>query len=132
MNWRENKMKTLESILLKYDQEVSKLLYYKAVDLMNLISDIELYKLYQDFPEQFAEVSKMKSIEDVMEIKDTVYEVIEILTNYLNNRGLTEEEFEEMDKQEFIDYIGNVLWEKDLSYEDVKFLENYDSRNQED
>lgn len=132
MNQRENKMKTLESILLKYDQEVSKLLYYKAVDLMNLISDIELYKLYQDFPEQFAEVSKMKSIEDVMEIKDTVYEVIEILTNYLNNRGLTEEEFEEMDKQEFIDYIGNVLWEKDLSYEDVKFLENYDPRNQED
>ena len=132
MNWRENKMKTLESILLKYDQEVSKLLYYKAVDLMNLISDIELYKLYQDFPEQFAEVSKMKSIEDVMEIKDTVYEVIEILTNYLNNRGLTEEEFEEMDKQEFIDYIGNVLWEKDLSYEDVKFLENYEPRNQED
>lgn len=132
MNWRENKMKTLESILLKYDQEVSKLLYYKAVDLMNLISDIELYKLYQDFPEQFAEVSKMKSIEDVMEIKDTVYEVIKILTDYLNNRGLTEEEFEEMDKQEFIDYIGNVLWEKDLSYEDVKFLENYDPRNQED
>lgn len=132
MNQRENKMKTLESILLKYDQEVSKLLYYKAVDLMNLISDIELYKLYQDFPEQFAEVSKMKSIEDVMKIKDTVYEVIEILTNYLNNRGLTEEEFEEMDKQEFIDYIGNVLWEKDLSYEDVKFLENYDPRNQED
>lgn len=132
MNQRENKMKTLESILLKYDQEVSKLLYFKAVDLMNLISDIELYKLYQDFPEQFAEVSKMKSIEDVMEIKDTVYEVIEILTNYLNNRGLTEEEFEEMDKQEFIDYIGNVLWEKDLSYEDVKFLENYDPRNQED
>ena len=132
MNQRKNKMKTLESILLKYDQEVSKLLYFKAVDLMNLISDIELYKLYQDFPEQFAEVSKMKSIEDVMEIKDTVYEVIEILTNYLNNRGLTEEEFEEMDKQEFIDYIGNVLWEKDLSYEDVKFLENYDPRNQED
>ena len=132
MNQRENKMKTLESILLKYDQEVSKLLYYKAVDLMNLISDIELYKLYQDFPEQFAEVSKMKSIEDVQKIKDTVYEVIEILTNYLNNRGLTEEEFEEMDKQEFIDYIGNVLWEKDLSYEDVKFLENYDPRNQED
>ena len=132
MNWRENIMKTLESILLKYDQEVSKLLYYKAVDLMNLISDIELYKLYQDFPEQFAEVSKMKSIEDVMEIKDTVYEVIKILTDYLNNRGLTEEEFEEMDKQEFIDYIGNVLWEKDLSYEDVKFLENYDPRNQED
>lgn len=132
MNQRENKMKTLESILLKYDQEVSKLLYYKAVDLMNLISDIELYKLYQDFPEQFAEVSKMKSIEDVMEIKDTVYEVIKILTDYLNNRGLTEEEFEEMDKQEFIDYIGNVLWEKDLSYEDVKFLENYDPRNQED
>lgn len=132
MNWRENKMKTLESILLKYDQEVSKLLYFKAVDLMNLISDIELYKLYQEFPEQFAEVSKMKSIEDVQKIKDTVYEVIEILTNYLNNRGLTEEEFEEMDKQEFIDYIGNVLWEKDLSYEDVKFLENYDPRNQED
>lgn len=132
MNWRENKMKTLESILLKYDQEVSKLLYFKAVDLMNLISDIELYKLYQEFPEQFAEVSKMKSIEDVMEIKDTVYEVIKILTDYLNNRGLTEEEFEEMDKQEFIDYIGNVLWEKDLSYEDVKFLENYDPRNQED
>lgn len=132
MNQRENKMKTLESILLKYDQEVSKLLYFKAVDLMNLISDIELYKLYQDFPEQFAEVSKMKSIEDVQKIKDTVYEVIEILTNYLNNRGLTEEEFEEMDKQEFIDYIGNVLWEKDLSYEDVKFLENYDPRNQED
>lgn len=132
MNQRENKMKTLESILLKYDQEVSKLLYFKAVDLMNLISDIELYKLYQDFPEQFAEVSKMKSIEDVMEIKDTVYEVIKILTDYLNNRGLTEEEFEEMDKQEFIDYIGNVLWEKDLSYEDVKFLENYDPRNQED
>lgn len=99
---------------------------------MNLISDIELYKLYQDFPEQFAEVSKMKSIEDVIEIKDTVYEVIKILTDYLNNRGLTEEEFEEMDKQEFIDYIGNVLWEKDLSYEDVKFLENYDPRNQED
>lgn len=132
MNQRENKMKTLESILLKYDQEISKLLYFKAVDLMNLISDIELYKLYQDFPEQFAEVSKMKSIEDVMEIKDTVYEVIKILTDYLNNRGLTEEEFEEMDKQEFIDYIGNVLWEKDLSYEDVKFLENYDPRNQED
>lgn len=132
MNQRENKMKTLESILLKYDQEVSKLLYYKAVDLMNLISDIELYKLYQEFPEQFAEVSKMKSIEDVMGIKDTVYEVIKILTDYLNNRGLTEEEFEEMDKQEFIDYIGNVLWEKDLSYEDVKFLENYDPRNQED
>lgn len=132
MNWRENKMKTLESILLKYDQEVSKLLYFKAVDLMNLISDIELYKLYQEFPEQFAEVSKMKSIEDVQKIKDTVYEVIKILTDYLNNRGLTEEEFEEMDKQEFIDYIGNVLWEKDLSYEDVKFLENYDPRNQED
>lgn len=132
MNQRENKMKTLESILLKYDQEVSKLLYFKAVDLMNLISDIELYKLYQEFPEQFAEVSKMKSIEDVQKIKDTVYEVIKILTNYLNNRGLTEEEFEEMDKQEFIDYIGNVLWEKDLSYEDVKFLENYDPRNQED
>lgn len=132
MNQRENKMKTLESILLKYDQEVSKLLYYKAVDLMNLISDIELYKLYQDFPEQFAEVSKMKSIEDVQKIKDTVCEVIKILTDYLNNRGLTEEEFEDMDKQEFIDYIGNVLWEKDLSYEDVKFLENYDPRNQED
>lgn len=132
MNQRENKMKTLESILLKYDQEVSKLLYFKAVDLMNLISDIELYKLYQEFPEQFAEVSKMKSIEDVQKIKDTVYEVIKILTDYLNNRGLTEEEFEEMDKQEFIDYIGNVLWEKDLSYEDVKFLENYDPRNQED
>ena len=99
---------------------------------MNMVSDIELYKLYQDYAEEFAEMSKMQTIEEAYKYEDTIYKIIGILINYLSHRGLTEEEFEEMDKQEFIEYIGNLLWEKDLSYEDVKFLENYDPRNQED
>lgn len=132
MNQKGNKMKRMESILLKHKQEIAKTLYCKAVDLMNMVSDIELYKLYQDYAEEFAEMSKMQTIEEAYKYEDTIYKIIGILINYLSHRGLTEEEFEEMDKQEFIEYIGNLLWEKDLSYEDVKFLENYDPRNQED
>ena len=59
-------------------------------------------------------------------------DLLQLISDEVDVKLLKTSGFIRMDKQEFIDYIGNVLWEKDLSYEDVKFLENYDPRNQED
>ena len=113
----------LKELLKKQKEEKSELLFKHARQLMDMITDDELVEIYSQHPELFSELSY--GSENLCLVEDA----IEIFAEYLMNKGLTKDEFGVMTIDDVIDYLSQLITEKnDMLWDIIKHLEN-DRRN---
>ena len=118
----------LEEILEKYKKLNVQLLYEEAKELLSLISDNELLKLFDSNPEIFSRLSPMKE-DNMIGFEKEIKDAIKLFSNLLENKGLSKDEYNAMTKDEIADYMNNLLLKenKDI-YNIIKLIED-DLRN---
>lgn len=104
----------LKTILNKYDTLESELLYNKAKDLFDLISDSEIEDILKLQPEgQILLDLSNKSTEDIKKDKALLNAAIFLFINVLESRNLTEDEYESMTLDDVKTYIDKLITKKD-------------------
>lgn len=118
----------LEEILEKYKKLNVQLLYEEAKELLSLISDNELLKLFDSNPEIFSRLSQMNE-GNMVGFEKEIKDAIKLFSNLLENKGLSKDEYNAMTKDEIADYMNNLLLKenKDI-YNIIKLIED-DLRN---
>ena len=116
----------LKELFENQKKERIDLFFKHARELMDLITDEELLGIYEANPKLFSQLSNNS---DNPYKEDMILVAISIFKEYLANRKLTVDEYNEMTLDEVIDYISGIINEKseDLYYI-IKELED-DSRN---
>lgn len=115
----------LGQLLKEQKQERIDLLFKHARELMEMITDEELAYIYSKYPEIFSELSRETEYKE-----ECISEAIAVFTEYLQNKGLSKDEFEVMTFDDIMEYVSDIL--RDMTnqslYELIKELEN-DRRN---
>lgn len=103
----------LINVLTQYDKLESELLYNKAVDLFNLITDSELEELLKSSPEN-STLLKLgnKPTDEIKRNKELLKDVIDLFISTIESRNLTQEEFDSMTLDEIKNYISNTITDK--------------------
>jgi len=79
---------------------------------MKFLTDDELTKIYEKESELFGFLSSQRE-EDVLQRPDLIQKAIDVFAEYLKNKDLTFEDFQEMDFNEINNYISNFIKDKD-------------------
>lgn len=103
----------LINVLTQYDKLESELLYNKAVDLFNLITDSELEELLKSSPEN-STLLKLgnKPTDEIKRNKELLKDAIDLFISTIESRNLTQEEFDSMTLDEIKNYISNTITDK--------------------
>lgn len=103
----------LINVLTQYDKLESELLYNKAVDLFNLITDSELEELLKSSPEN-STLLKLgnKPTDEIKRNKKLLKDAIDLFISTIESRNLTQEEFDSMTLDEIKNYIFNTVTDK--------------------
>lgn len=103
----------LINVLTQYDKLESELLYNKAVDLFNLITDSELEELLKSSPEN-STLLKLgnKPTNEIKRNKELLKDAIDLFISTIESRNLTQEEFDSMTLDEIKNYISNTITDK--------------------
>lgn len=103
----------LINVLTQYDKLESELLYNKAVDLFNLITDSELEELLKSSPEN-STLLKLgnKPTDEIKRNKELLKDAIDLFIGTIESRNLTQEEFDSMTLDEIKNYISNTIADK--------------------
>lgn len=103
----------LINVLTRYDKLESELLYNKAVDLFNLITDSELEELLKSSPEN-STLLKLgnKPTDEIKRNKKLLKDAVDLFINTIESRNLTQEEFDSMALDEIKNYIFNTITDK--------------------
>ena len=111
-----NYIKELNELFMSYTkqhQEVyNKMLFSLAQDIMKFLTDEELTKIYENENELFGFLSSQRE-EDILQRPDLIQRAIDIFAEYLKNKDLTFEDFQQMELAEINDYISNFIKDKD-------------------
>lgn len=103
----------LINVLTQYDKLESELLYNKAVDLFNLITDSELENLLKLAPENDILINlSNKPTEEIKRNKELLQKAIDLFIKTIESRNLTQEEFDSMTLDEIKNYIFNTITDK--------------------
>lgn len=103
----------LINVLTQYDKLESELLYNKAVDLFNLITDSELENLLKLAPENDILINlSNKPTEEIKRNKELLQKAIDLFISTIESRNLTQEEFDSMTLDEIKNYIFNTITDK--------------------
>lgn len=103
----------LASILSQYDTLESEMLYNKAVDLFNLITDSEIENLLKLAPENNILLNlSNKPTEEIKKNKSLLQDAIDLFIRTIESRNLTQDEFEVMTLDELKEYINNIIVDK--------------------
>ena len=103
----------LINVLAQYDKLESELLYNKAVDLFNLITDSELEELLKSSPEN-STLLKLgnKPTDEIKRNKELLKDAIDLFIRTIESRNLTQDEFDCMTLDEIKEYINNTIVDK--------------------
>ena len=103
----------LKELLTHYDNLESELLYNKAKQLFDLVTDSELENLTRLAPEKsiLIELSN-KSTEAIKKNKDLLRRAIDLFINTIESRNLTEDEFNSMTLDDIKEYINKIIVDK--------------------
>lgn len=103
----------LKELLTHYDNLESELLYNKAKQLFDLITDSELENLMRLSPENsiLIELSN-KSTEAIKKNKNLLQRAIDLFITTIESRNLTEDEFNAMTLDDIKDYINSIIIDK--------------------
>lgn len=103
----------LINVLTKYDKLESDLLYNKAVDLFNLITDSELENLLKLAPENNILINlSNKPTEEIKRNKELLQKAIDLFIKTIESRNLTQDEFDSMTLDEIRNYVFNTITDK--------------------
>lgn len=95
----------LKAILDKYDVVEAQVLYNKAVELLQLISDEELEELEEIFTKYPALFSKITNVhlthEQLLRDKQAIKDAIDVLIETIESRNLSKDEFDAMTLDKF-------------------------------
>lgn len=100
----------LKVILEKFDALEAQLLYNKAVEILKLITDEELERIFAEHTALFAKITNVP--EDLMKDRETIKEAIEVFIETLESRNLSNDEFEAMTLDDVKDYINSIIISK--------------------
>lgn len=112
MNYIKELEKLFESYTLQHTEIYNKLLFSLAQDIMKMLTDEELTKIYEKENELFGFLSSQRE-EDILQRPDLIQGAIDIFVEYLKNKDQSFEEFQEMDISEIKNYISNFIKNKD-------------------
>lgn len=79
---------------------------------MKMLTDDELTKIYEKENELFGFLSSQRE-EEVLQRPDLIQRAIDIFAEYLKNKDLTFEDFQEMEIDEVNNYISNFIKNRD-------------------
>lgn len=103
----------LKVILEKFDALEAQLLYNKAVEILKLITDEELERIFAEHIALFAKITNVGIIpEDLMKDREAIKEAIEVFIETLESRNLSNDEFEAMTLDDVKDYINSIIISK--------------------
>lgn len=112
-----NYVKELNNLFSSYNRQhkeiYNKMLFSLAQDIMKLLTDEELTEIYEKENELFGFLSSKRE-EEILQNPQLIQKAIDIFTEYLKNKDLTFEDFQQMDLLEVSDYISNFIQNKDL------------------
>lgn len=111
-----NYIKELEKLFESYNRQhveiYNKMLFSLAQDIMKMLTDDELTKIYEKENELFGFLSSQRE-EEVLQRPDLIQRAIDIFAEYLKNKDQSFEEFQEMDIPEIKNYISTFIKNKD-------------------
>lgn len=103
----------LTDILTKYAVIEAQLTYSKAVELLKLISDEELEKIYTDHSDLFIKLTNPGlSHDELLENKESIDEAIEIFISTIESRKLSKDEYDAMTLDDIRDYVSVTITKK--------------------
>lgn len=112
MNYIKELEKLFESYNRQHVEVYNKMLFSLAQDIMKMLTDDELTKIYEKENELFGFLSSQRE-EEVLQRPDLIQRAIDIFAEYLKNKDLTFEDFQEMEIDEVNNYISNFIKNKD-------------------
>lgn len=102
-------MRHLDRINKQYEEKEVRLLYEKAIALMGLLSDEEYEQVITENADIFKLESHPEKGEYYLQDKNNLTQIIDIFTNFIETRGLSQEEFKLMTLDEAKEYIVDVV-----------------------
>lgn len=100
----------LKDILSKYDKLEADLLYNKAVELFNLITDAEIEELLKCSQENNILLNlSNKPIEEIKKNVSLLKSAIDLFIRTIESRHLTEDEFDSMTLDDIKDYLVKLV-----------------------
>lgn len=112
MNYIKELEKLFESYNRQHTEVYNKMLFSLAQDIMKMLTDEELTKIYEKENELFGFLSSQRE-EEVLQRPDLIQKAIDIFAEYLANKDLTFEDFQEMEINEVNNYISTFIKNKD-------------------
>lgn len=103
----------LQEILSKYDSMEAQMLYNKAEEILELITDEELSDIMLNNSYLFSKISGMTH-EQLLNDKESIEKAIDICIETIESRNLCQDEFEAMTLDEIKDYISSIITSKSL------------------
>lgn len=125
-------MRHIDRINKQYEEKEVKLLYDKAVALMNLLSDEEYEQVITDNADIFKLASHPEKGEFYLQDKHNLVQIIDIFSKFIKtkglSKGLSKDEFKIMTLDEVKEYMVDVInditsFEPDELFTIVKNLE---------
>lgn len=121
-------MRHIDRINKQYEEKEVKLLYDKAVALMNLLSDEEYEQVITDNADIFKLASHPEKGEFYLQDKHNLVQIVDIFSKFIKTKGLSKDEFKIMTLDEVKEYMVDVInditsFEPDELFTIVKNLE---------
>lgn len=121
-------MRHIDRINKQYEEKEVKLLYDKAVALMGLLSDEEYEQVITDNADIFKLASHPEKGEFYLQDKNNLLQIVNIFTNFIETKGLSQDEYKVMTSDEIkeymVDIINNIVtFEPDELFTIIKNLE---------
>lgn len=128
----------LKAILDKYDAVEAQMLYNKAVELLQLISDKELEEIFTKYSTLFSKITSVHlTHEQLLKDKQAIKDAIDVFIETIESRNLSRDEFDAMTLDDVKDYLNSIITNKIPSlHRIINELENKfnsidnDTRNQ--
>lgn len=121
-------MRHIDRINKQYEEKEVKLLYDKAVALMNLLSNEEYEQVITDNADIFKLASHPERGEFYLQDKHNLVQIVDIFSKLIKTKGLSKDEFKIMTLDEVKEYMVDVInditsFEPDELFTIVKNLE---------
>ena len=111
-----NYLKELNNLFDSYNRQhaeiYNKMLFQLAQDIMKLLTDEELAEIYEKENYLFSFLSSKKE-EEILQNPQLIQKAIDIFAEYIKNKDITFEDFQQMDIQEVNNYISNFIQNND-------------------
>ena len=105
--------KEIKTILNKYDGLEAQVLYNKAVELLQLISDEELEEIFAKHPVLFSKITNVHlTHEQLLNDKQAIKDAIDVFIETIESRNLSKDEFEAMTLDDIKDYLNSLIKSK--------------------